>query len=83
MVMLLTQQHDFATDETYGVVCELAHGSLDNLHSAKPWLNTTRGALRPIGKSIDKPDYYQYVMTANDSLADVAGEMPLSSLTMP
>jgi hypothetical protein len=41
-----------ATDDTYGVVCEPAPGSLDNLHSAKPWLTTTSRNLRPIGKSM-------------------------------
>jgi hypothetical protein len=56
-------------------VCEPAPGSVDNLHSHKPWLATTRRKLQPIGSSIDRPDYYQYRMTANDSLAAVAGEL--------
>ncbi|KAF6247873.1 hypothetical protein COO60DRAFT_1148896 [Scenedesmus sp. NREL 46B-D3] len=58
------------TDLTYGVMCEPAIGSVDNLHGNKPWLRKTRLPLQPLGAG--EPNCYRYTMTATDTFASVA-----------
>ncbi|WIA21131.1 hypothetical protein OEZ85_005443 [Tetradesmus obliquus] len=56
-------------DLTYGVVCEPAPGSVDNMHANNPWLKDTRLPLTPTEK---KKGCYTYNMTAKDTFASVA-----------
>lgn len=61
-----------AADLTYGVVCEPAPGSVDNMHANSPWLKKTRLPLKPFEK---EEGCYSYTMTASDTFASVAGEL--------
>ncbi|WIA41427.1 hypothetical protein OEZ86_005009 [Tetradesmus obliquus] len=56
-------------DLTYGVVCEPAPGSVDNMHANSPWLKKTRLPLKPFEK---EEGCYSYTMTASDTFASVA-----------
>jgi hypothetical protein len=59
-------------DLTYGVECEPAAGSVDNLHADKPWLRETRLPLAPVNQG--NQTCFDYTMTENDTFASVAGE---------
>jgi hypothetical protein len=59
-------------DLTYGVECEPAAGSVDNLHGDKPGLRNTRLPLAPVNRG--NQTCFDYTMTETDTFASVAGE---------
>ncbi|KAF6255687.1 hypothetical protein COO60DRAFT_193116 [Scenedesmus sp. NREL 46B-D3] len=66
-------------DVTYGVVCEPAPGSVDNLHGNRPWLTNTRLPLRPI---VGDATCYLYEMSTNDTFASVAEHFDVDIRTL-
>jgi hypothetical protein len=59
-------------DLTYGVECQPAAGSVDNLHTNEPWLGETRLPLQPVNAG--NRTCFDYTMKPNDTFASVAGE---------
>ncbi|WIA36815.1 hypothetical protein OEZ86_008070 [Tetradesmus obliquus] len=63
---------------TYGVECEPAPGSVDNMHVNKPWLRKSRLNL----SRADTPNCYNYKMGENDTLAYVADHFDVDIRTV-